>query len=165
MLHSDLLPSSAQLFPGPEFSWQKDPPGGVSFTQHKLSFQDILILASNRLSAEANSLEEPTLLVCGYAFSNIVESLPGFWSAWNKGKKANFPDGSLHHSLTAQDYEDKTPEFQRILSQYRGMLNGRWRVFFDPKLPTGATLLATSSYYSVIQLTEDRHPSVGPPHP
>lgn len=89
-------------------AFDRSPPAGISFTEHKLLFVDKLIEASNEIF---NSTQRAvgTWINAGVNVSSIIESLPGFVSA---GKPAN----------TRGIYKT-------------GRLNGQWDVWKDPTYP------------------------------
>jgi len=86
-------------------SWPLTPPSGISFTEHKLSFVDVLIQGSNNIFA-ATRRGQPNFVVVGLEVSNVIESLPGFKPA---------------AGLSSQN---------GII--YIGDLNGRWKIYKDP---------------------------------
>ena len=86
-------------------SWPLTPPAGVSFTEHKLSFIDVLIRGSNNIFQLVRR-GNPNWCVCGLRVSDVIESLPGF----KPSAQMAAPVGVV----------------------YAGDLNGRWRIFKDP---------------------------------
>jgi hypothetical protein len=93
-------------------TWPLTPPAGISFTEHKLSFVDAMIQASNNVF-ELTRRGQPNWMVCGLRVANVVESLPGF--------KAS-PQLAVQNGVI-----------------YAGDLNGRWRVYKDPYNIDGTT--------------------------
>lgn len=96
-------------------AFDRTPPSGVSYTEHKLLFVDKILEGSNSIF---NSTQRAvaTWMNCGTNVASIVESLPGFVSS---GKPAN----------------------QRGVYK-TGRLNGQWDVWKDPTYP-GATRNST----------------------
>jgi hypothetical protein len=86
-------------------SWPLTPPGGVSWTEHKLSFVDIAIRASNNIF-QLTRRGAPNWITMGLRVSDVVESLPGF----KPSGQMSAPVGVI----------------------YSGDLNGRWKCFKDP---------------------------------
>jgi hypothetical protein len=93
-------------------TWPLTPPGGISWTEHKLSFVDVLIQASNNIF-ELTRRGQPNFAVCGLQVANVIESLPGF--------KAS-------DALAMQN---------GVI--FAGTLNGRWRIYKDPYNIDGTT--------------------------
>ena len=86
-------------------SWPLAPSSGVSFTEHKLSFGDILIRASNNIF-QLTRRGQPNWIICGLEVSSVIESLPGF----KPSDQMQTPNGVI----------------------FAGTLNGRWRIYKDP---------------------------------
>lgn len=85
--------------------WSKTPGAGISYTEHKLSFVDELIKASNEIY-RSTQRAVGTWVTCGLDVATIIESLPGFK-----------PSGVIL-SGTRGVY-------------HAGTLNGRWEIFKD----------------------------------
>lgn len=87
--------------------WGRDVPAGISYTEHKLSFIDTLVMMSNAIYKKTQRAVG-TFIVAGVEACNLIETLPGF--------KA---DGTI----TGRGV-------------YRmGTLNGRWVVYKDSYRP------------------------------
>lgn len=86
-------------------SWPLSPASGVSYTEHKLSFVDILIRGSNNIF-QVTRRGQPNWMVMGLEVSSVVESLPGF----KPSDAMQTPNGVI----------------------FAGTLNGRWRCYKDP---------------------------------
>lgn len=86
-------------------AWPLTPPGGVSWTEHKLSLVDVFIQGSNNIF-ELTRRGQPNWIVMGLRVSNVVESLPGF----KPSADMTTPTGVI----------------------YAGVLNGRWKMYKDP---------------------------------
>jgi hypothetical protein len=86
-------------------TWSLTPPGGISYTEHKLSFVDVLIQASNNIF-ELTRRGQPNWVIGGLQVANVIESLPGF--------KASPELASQNGVILA------------------GQLNGRWNCYKDP---------------------------------
>lgn len=95
-----------------EVAWDKSVPAGISYTEHKLSFIDALIDASNMIFS-ATRRGQANWVVAGVGVCNIIESLPTFAPA----------PGALN-----------TQSATGIVKL--GTLNGRWTIFKDPFLPS-----------------------------
>lgn len=67
---------------GDSVSWPMSPPEGIGFTEHKISFLDILILAGGNLPylqpAEVLRLAAVWFVAASPEVSNIIEALPMF---------------------------------------------------------------------------------------
>lgn len=86
-------------------SWPLTPNAGTSWTEHKLSFVDILIRGSNNIF-QLTRRGNPNWCIGGLEVMNVVESLPGFK-----------PSGQMQNPVGVI---------------YAGDLNGRWRMYKDP---------------------------------
>ena len=86
-------------------TWPLTPPGGVSWTEHKLSLIDVFIQGSNNIF-ELTRRGQPNWICMGLRVSNVVESLPGF----KPSADMTTPTGVI----------------------FAGVLNGRWRMYKDP---------------------------------
>jgi hypothetical protein len=58
-------------------TWPLTPPGGIGWTEHKLSLVDVFIQGSNNIF-ELTRRGQPNWIIMGLRVSNVVESLPGF---------------------------------------------------------------------------------------
>lgn len=87
--------------------WNRTINGNVSFTEHKLSFIDSLVTASNLIHKQTGR-GRATWIVCGENVASIIETLPGF--VGNPG----MPNGMTKGAYRA------------------GRLNGQWDVIKDP---------------------------------
>lgn len=86
-------------------TWPLAPSTGVTYTEHKLSFVDRLITASNNIF-ERCKRGLANFLVVGLRPSDVIESLPGFVAS---------------SELATQNGV-----------VFAGTLNGRWKVYKDP---------------------------------
>lgn len=86
-------------------SWPLTPSSAVSWTEHKISFNDILIRASNNIF-QVTRRGNPNWIICGLEVSSVIESLPNFKASENM----QTPNGVI----------------------FAGVLGGRWRVYKDP---------------------------------
>jgi len=86
-------------------TWPLAPGAGLSYTEHKLSFIDILIRASNNIFQLVRR-GQPNWMVMGLEVSSVVESLPGFKAS----DAMQSPNGVI----------------------FAGTLAGRWRCYKDP---------------------------------
>lgn len=86
-------------------TWPLAPGIGLSYTEHKLSFVDILIRGSNNIFQLVRR-GQPNWLVMGLEVSSVVESLPGFKAS----DAMQSPNGVI----------------------FAGTLAGRWRCYKDP---------------------------------
>jgi hypothetical protein len=102
----------AQFAQATAVTWPLTPVAGISWTEHKLSFVDALLQASNNIF-ELTRRGQPNFMVMGLRVSNVVESLPGF--------KAS-PQLAVQNGVI-----------------YAGDLNGRWRCYKDPYNIDGTT--------------------------
>ena len=95
-------------------AFSKTPGSGISFTEHKLSFVDKFIEASNAIF-NATQRATGTWAVCGINVASLIESLPGFVPAPRpKGTRAIYK---------------------------AGVLNGTWDIWKDPNFPTNNFLM------------------------
>lgn len=95
-------------------AFDKSPDTGISFTEHKLSFIDKLIEASNAIF---NSTQRAlgTWVICGINVASLIESLPGFVPMPRpKGTRAVYKSG---------------------------VLNGQWEIWKDPNFATNSFLM------------------------
>jgi hypothetical protein len=58
-------------------TWRSDPPKGYSWTEHKLSFPDTLVVANNLMKISMPD-DKHVLLVVSREVANVVECLPGY---------------------------------------------------------------------------------------
>ncbi len=90
-------------------SWPLCPLQGITFTEHKLSFVDILMLASEGLIPRRGFMEREALHVyTGAEVQNIIECLPEYklrLITWDAEEPHNEPGG------------------------YSGVLNAIWRIY------------------------------------
>lgn len=86
-------------------TWPLAPGVGLSWTEHKLSFVDILIRGSNNIF-QLTRRGQPNWVVCGLEVSSVIESLPGFKAS----DAMQSPNGVI----------------------FAGTLAGRWRIYKDP---------------------------------
>jgi hypothetical protein len=86
-------------------SWPLTPSTGVSWTEHKISFNDILIRASNNVF-QLTRRGAPNWIICGLEVSSVIESLPNF----KPSDAMQTPNGVI----------------------FAGVLGGRWRIYKDP---------------------------------
>lgn len=86
-------------------TWPLAPGAGLSYTEHKLSFIDILIRASNNIFQLVRR-GQPNWMVMGLEVSSVVESLPGFQAS----DAMQSPNGVI----------------------FAGTLANRWRCYKDP---------------------------------
>jgi hypothetical protein len=86
-------------------TWPLAPGAGLSYTEHKLSFVDVLIRGSNNIF-QLTRRGQPNFMVMGLEVSSVVESLPGFKAS----DAMQSPNGVI----------------------YAGELAGRWRCYKDP---------------------------------
>jgi len=86
-------------------TWPLAPGAGLSYTEHKLSFVDILIRASNNIFQLVRR-GQPNWMVMGLEVSSVVESLPGFKAS----DAMQSPNGVI----------------------FAGTLANRWRCYKDP---------------------------------
>lgn len=86
-------------------TWPLAPGVGLSWTEHKLSFVDILIRGSNNIFQLVRR-GQPNFVVMGLEVSSVVESLPGFKAS----DAMQSPNGVI----------------------FAGTLAGRWRCYKDP---------------------------------
>ena len=89
-------------------AWPTTTPFGISFTEHKLSFIDAMIEASNLIFA-ATRRGQPNFMVVSIDMANIIETQPTF-----------VPESG---ALSTQS----TTGVVKL-----GTLNGRWTIFKDP---------------------------------
>jgi hypothetical protein len=107
-------------------AFSKSPGTGISFTEHKLNFNDKLIEASNEIF-KATQRATGTWMVCGINVASLVESLPGFVpSPRPKGTRAVYKAGVLNGQYDVW----KDPNFQQndYLMGYQG--DAMWEVGF-----------------------------------
>lgn len=93
-------------------SWPLTPSGNISWTEHKISFNDILIRASNNIFALTRR-GNPNWIICGLEVSSVIESLPNF----EPSAAMQTPNGVI----------------------FAGVLGGRWRIYKDPYNVDGTT--------------------------
>lgn len=86
-------------------TWPLAPGMGLSWTEHKLSFVDILIRGSNNIFQLVRR-GQPNWVTCGLEVSSVIESLPGFKAS----DAMQSPNGVI----------------------FAGTLAGRWRIYKDP---------------------------------
>lgn len=95
-------------------AFQKTPDTGISFTEHKLSFVDKLIAASNAIF-QSTQRATGTWIICGVNVASLIESLPGFVpSPRPKGTRAVYKCG---------------------------VLNGQWEIWKDPNYGINSFLM------------------------
>jgi Major capsid protein Gp23 len=95
-------------------TFSKTPDSGISFTEHKLKFHDVLLEASNTIFSKTQRATG-TWIVCGVNVASLIESMPGFVSSPRpKGTRAVYKCG---------------------------VLNGTWEVWKDPGFSTNDYLM------------------------
>jgi len=95
-------------------TWDAVAPSGISYTEHKLTFNDALVEGSNYIYRATNRVKA-TWLLCGMQAASIVETLPTFVGAGGSAEV----DGV----------------------SYLGTLNGNLKVFVDPHYKSDEFLL------------------------
>lgn len=110
----ELIDAMASIAVNSVTAYSKTPGASISFTEHKLSFVDKLIEASNAIfSSTQRALG--TWIVCGINVASLLESLPGFVPAQRpKGTRAVYKSG---------------------------VLNGQWDVWKDPNYGTNSFMM------------------------
>lgn len=86
-------------------SWPLSPSAGISWTEHKISFNSILIRASNNIF-QITRRGSPNWIICGVEVSSVIEDLPNF----EPSAAMQTPNGVI----------------------FAGVLGGRWRIYKDP---------------------------------
>jgi hypothetical protein len=90
-------------------TWYRTPESGISYTEHKLSFVDYLVWASNGIHKALGGRGFGTFIVAGLEVCNVIETLPGFKAEGNQ---------SIGRGV-----------------HYIGTLNGRWRIYKNTFYP------------------------------
>lgn len=93
---------------GKTYTWSKTAPHGVSYTDYKDTFVDLMIEMSNAIFGDTMRAQG-NFIICGIDVSSLVESIPGRFVPTNDGLKAG------PHVV--------------------GTLDGRWKVIKNPFYP------------------------------
>jgi hypothetical protein len=95
-------------------SWNATKPTGVSFTEHKLSFLDAIVEASNFIYRATNRVKA-TWILAGLQAAHVMETLPTFVGS------------------------GQAPEVDGV--SFLGTLNNRYKVYSDPHYPVDEFLV------------------------